>query len=73
MPRNTAPMKVILPSTLVMKSLVGLPGRIAGDGAVVVAQIVGDLHRVILHRHIEIVERNDEQQIDRRIHPAGGS
>ena len=33
-----------------------LTGTVAGDGAVVVAQIVGDLHRVILHRHIEIVE-----------------
>ena len=30
MPRNTAPTKVTLPSALVMKSLVGLPGRKPG-------------------------------------------
>ena len=49
-------MKVILPSILGDEIAGRLTGTVAGDGAVVVAQIVGDLNRVVLDRHIEVVE-----------------
>ena len=57
-------MRVILFSVRVMKSLVGFAGTEAGDRAVVAAQIVGDLNRVVLDGHIEVVEGQDQQQVD---------
>ena len=42
----------------------GLARTDAGDGAVVLAQVVGDLHRVVLNGHVEVVEGQDQQQVD---------
>ena len=56
-----------------MKSLVGLPGRVARNCAAVVAQVVGNLNGVILNCHIEVVERDDEHKIDDGIGPARGA
>ena len=40
-----------------------LAGTEAGDRAVVAAQIVGDLNRVVLNGNIEVVECQDQQQV----------
>ena len=40
-----------------------LAGTEAGDRSVVAAQIVGDLNRVVLDGHIEVVEGQDQQQV----------
>ena len=48
-----------------------LAGTEAGDRAVVAAQIVGDLNRVVLDGHIEVVECQDQQQVDHDVQPGG--
>ena len=48
-----------------------ISGRLAGtdarDGAVVLAQVVGDLDGIVLDGDVEIVERQDQQRVDERI------
>ena len=48
-----------------------LAGTEAGDRAVVAAQIVGDLNRVVLDGHIEVVECQNQQQVDHNVQPGG--
>ena len=49
----------------------GLAGTDARNGAVILAQLVRDVDRVVLDRNVEVVERNDKQQIHHNVHPAG--
>ena len=49
-----------------MKSLVGLRTN-AGDGAVVLAQLVADVYRIVLDCNIEVVESHNQQDINNEI------
>ena len=51
----------------------GLSGAIAGDSAVILLQIVGYLNRIILNGYIEIVKRNDKQEVQYSIRNAAGA
>src|SRR5699024_6850654 len=48
----------------------GLAGTNAGNSAVVLPQVVGDLYGVILDSHIEVVESHDQHQVDHYIQHA---
>lgn len=50
-----------------MKSEVGRARTDAGDGARVVPEVVGHLDRVILNRHVEVVEREDQDKVEHRV------
>ena len=69
MARKTAPIRVILDRVFVMKSLVACRTD-AGDGAVVLAELVGNVHGVVLDRNVEVVERNDQQHVNDEVKSA---
>ncbi len=48
----------------------GLSRSVAGDSAVVLLEIVGDLNGVILNSHIEVVEADYQEEIKHRVKPA---
>ena len=59
-PRNIAPINVAG----------RLSGAVAGDRAVVLLEVIRYFNRIVLYRNIEVVERNDQQEVDHRIHGA---
>ena len=69
MARKTAPIRVILDRVFVMKSLVACRTD-AGDGAVVLTELVGNVHGVVLDRNVEVVERNDQQHVNDEVKSA---
>ncbi len=65
-PRKRAPIKVILCSTRLMKSWVGLTGTVARIG--IPAEVIGHFHRIVLDGDIEKRESDDQQEIQNDIH-----
>ena len=49
-----------------------LSGTNTGDAAVVLPKVVGDLNGIVLNRHVEVVERHDEEQVQNGVDPAVG-
>ena len=50
-----------------------LSGSDTRDHSGVLPQVIGDLNGIILNRNVEIVERYDQQGVERRITSAAGS
>ena len=45
----------------------GLAGTITRNCTVVLLQVVRNFNRIVGNRHIEVVERDDEQEVDNRV------
>ena len=48
----------------------GLARTDAGDGAVVLTELVGNVHGGVLDRNVEVVERNDQQHVNDEVKSA---